>query len=675
MTTDTVRAVRLRPRSAVALALVSTVGVVAFGWPLLADPGSDLAHAGDAPLLFALLLPLLLGVLLAEIADGGLDAKAVALLGVLAAAGAALRPLGGGITGFSPVFLLIILGGRVLGRGFGFLLGAITLFASALLTGGVGPWLPFQMLGAAWVGFGAGCLPPARGRREVWLVATYGAFAGIAYGFLLNLWFWPFTGGLASGLDFVAGDPLVGQPRALPRVLPRDLARLRPGASRRARSCSCSSWADRCCAPCAVRRGGPRSRRPSHFAPADQPLVEPAPVRVMEVVLLGTGSADGWPNPFCGCASCRAATAEGVVRGQTAALVDDVLLLDCGPEAPRAAVRAGRSLDRVRDVLLTHSHPDHTGPSALLWRSWAERGEPLTVHGPAAALDACRDWVGPDDPVRFHPVEAGERFRTDQHTVRALAANHGDPGSGAALLWEVTVSRGRTAALRHRHRLALAGHAGRHVHDRAVRPGAARGDLRRPRRPDHRPPAPRHLRRSCSRALRAAGTRDADAPRSSRSTSATTTRPRPTSTDGSDALGARAGRDGDVLTCGTTAARERPPTAPHPAARWSPVRQVRLRRARWSPPTPASPTSPPVATGRTTRSGRSAWRCTGPGDPPAWSTRETDGRRRRPSIRPARRRPCSSTASRCGWRTGSTGPAPGPSTRTTGKPAPRRASR
>lgn len=191
-----------------ALGLVSTVGMIAFGWPLLADPGSDLAHADDAPLLFAVLLPLLLGVLLAEISDGGLDAKAVALLGVLAAVGAALRPLGGGITGFSPVFLLVILGGRVLGRGFGFLLGAITLFASALITGGVGPWLPFQMLGAAWVGFGAGCLPPARGRREIWLVAGYGAAAGIAFGFLLNLWFWPFAGGLSSGLAFVPGAGL-----------------------------------------------------------------------------------------------------------------------------------------------------------------------------------------------------------------------------------------------------------------------------------------------------------------------------------------------------------------------------------------------------------------------------------------------------------------------------------
>ena len=48
-------------------------------------------------------------------------------------------------------------------RNFGFVLGAVTLLASALLTGQVGPWLPFEMLGCAWTGFGAGCLPAAHG--------------------------------------------------------------------------------------------------------------------------------------------------------------------------------------------------------------------------------------------------------------------------------------------------------------------------------------------------------------------------------------------------------------------------------------------------------------------------------------------------------------------------------
>jgi energy-coupling factor transport system substrate-specific component len=203
-----VRAVRLRGRAAVTLALVSGLGLTAFCWPLFVEPGSGLAHRADAPWLFVLLLPLLLAVVLAEIGDGGMDAKAVALLGVLAAVGAALRPLGGGVAGFEPVFFLLVLSGRVLGRGFGFVLGSVTLFTSALLTAGVGPWLPFQMLAAGWVGFFAGCLPRAAGWREVTMLSAYGGVAGLAYGFLLNLWLWPFAIGLESGLSFVAGDPL-----------------------------------------------------------------------------------------------------------------------------------------------------------------------------------------------------------------------------------------------------------------------------------------------------------------------------------------------------------------------------------------------------------------------------------------------------------------------------------
>jgi energy-coupling factor transport system substrate-specific component len=204
---DGARPIRFRPRSMLALILVSAIGIVAFGWPLLASPASGLAHATDAPLLFGLLLPLLLAVVLAELADGGMDAKTVAMLGVLTAVGAALRPLGTGIAGLEPVFFLLILAGRAYGPGFGFVLGATTLFASALTTAGVGPWLPFQMLGAAWVGAGAGLLPSARGRTELAILATYGAVAGLFYGLALNLSFWPFTLGGETAISFITGDP------------------------------------------------------------------------------------------------------------------------------------------------------------------------------------------------------------------------------------------------------------------------------------------------------------------------------------------------------------------------------------------------------------------------------------------------------------------------------------
>jgi energy-coupling factor transport system substrate-specific component len=206
-------AVRLGRRTALAIGLASLVGVMAFGWPLLAGSQSIVvAHASDAPWLFAAVLPLVIAVVLADVADGGLDAKGVALLGVLSAAAAAMRPFGSGHAGFEPMWIVVVLGGRALGPGFGFCLGAIGMFSSALVTGGVGPWLPFQMIGAAWIGLGAGLLPRASGRREIGMLAAYSAVACVAYGFLLNLWFWPFLtsdSGFPPGLSYVPGAPVL----------------------------------------------------------------------------------------------------------------------------------------------------------------------------------------------------------------------------------------------------------------------------------------------------------------------------------------------------------------------------------------------------------------------------------------------------------------------------------
>lgn len=207
-TRPTTSAIRLRFRTTVALLLASLIGVAAFGWPLLAAPTATLTGVRDAPLLFGVLLIVVLAVVLAEIADGGMDAKAVAVLGVLTALGAALRPLGTGIAGFEPVFFLLVLAGRVYGPGFGFVLGATTLFTSALTTAGVGPWLPFQMLGAAWIAAGAGLLPAVRGRTEHVVLAGYAFFAGLAYGLALNLSFWPFVLAGETGISFVPGDPV-----------------------------------------------------------------------------------------------------------------------------------------------------------------------------------------------------------------------------------------------------------------------------------------------------------------------------------------------------------------------------------------------------------------------------------------------------------------------------------
>jgi energy-coupling factor transport system substrate-specific component len=207
-------ALPLRIRSAAVLALASLAGLLMFCWPLLVQTGRGAGEVAP-PFVFLVLLPVVVVVVLAEVTEGGMDAKALAVLGLLTAVEAVMRGLSAGVGGIELVFFLLVLGGRVFGAGFGFVLGCTSLFASALLTGGVGPWLPFQMLASAWVGLGAGLLPRGpRGRSEILMLVGYGIVAAYLYGLLLNLSSWPFVLGVdvpghTGSLSFVPGAPLL----------------------------------------------------------------------------------------------------------------------------------------------------------------------------------------------------------------------------------------------------------------------------------------------------------------------------------------------------------------------------------------------------------------------------------------------------------------------------------
>lgn len=204
------RAVRVTLQPALVLGVATVLGLAMFCWPLFAHPApTAAAHTTDAPFVFMATLPVLILVVLAELSRGGIDAKALALLGVLSAVNAGLRPLGAGTGGIELVFFLLVLAGRVFGPGFGFVLGSTSLFTSALLTAGVGPWLPFQMLASSLIGLGAGLLPrKPRGKAEIAMLVAYGVFAAYFFGLLMSLWSWPFLAGAGTQLGFVPGAPL-----------------------------------------------------------------------------------------------------------------------------------------------------------------------------------------------------------------------------------------------------------------------------------------------------------------------------------------------------------------------------------------------------------------------------------------------------------------------------------
>ena len=188
----------------------SIIGIVSFTWPLFISAEND----GAARWLFLGLMPLVTIILIIEVTLGQLNVKALAFLGVLSATGAALRAIGAGAVGLEPIWFLIIIGGRALGKRFGFILGLTTMLASALLTGGVGPWLAFQMMCAAWIGWGAGALPSVTFARfhdglEMGLLAVYGALTALLFGALMDLQLWPWIASPATSIAYVPGDGVI----------------------------------------------------------------------------------------------------------------------------------------------------------------------------------------------------------------------------------------------------------------------------------------------------------------------------------------------------------------------------------------------------------------------------------------------------------------------------------
>ena len=153
-----------------------------------------------------------------ELGARRLDAKGIALLAALAALAAAMRlALVTGVAGFSPFFLLVLCAGYAFGPSYGFLTGTVAMLVSAIVTGGLGPWLPYQMFASGWVGMGAGIVGGLTGgqaihrptRRDIVILAGYGIVAGFAYGAVMDLWDWAFFQG-APDLGYVAGLGLAG---------------------------------------------------------------------------------------------------------------------------------------------------------------------------------------------------------------------------------------------------------------------------------------------------------------------------------------------------------------------------------------------------------------------------------------------------------------------------------
>jgi energy-coupling factor transport system substrate-specific component len=189
----------------VRLALLSLLGLALFAWPFL---GLGLPPAAFAA---ALAGTALVALVIVETSARRLDSRGLALLAALAAIDTGLRlAVITGIGGFSGIYLMILCGGYVFGASYGFLVGAFSILVSALVGGEMGPWLPYQLFAAGWVGAAAGIagrrLSLMPSRTDVLLLAAVGAVMGLVFGVLMDLSIWtPLAG--SPELTWAPGMP------------------------------------------------------------------------------------------------------------------------------------------------------------------------------------------------------------------------------------------------------------------------------------------------------------------------------------------------------------------------------------------------------------------------------------------------------------------------------------
>lgn len=169
---------------AVKLALVATAALLVY-----------LGIAGVPPadnwsLNSLLLAVILLALLFIRFEEGEYGSREVAVVGALAALGAAGRVLFVALPGVQPATFIAIMAGYVFGMEPGFMVGALIALLSNIFLGH-GPWTLWQMLAWGMAGASGGLLAMVF-RREIRVIplAVLCTLWGFLFGWIMNFWFW-----------------------------------------------------------------------------------------------------------------------------------------------------------------------------------------------------------------------------------------------------------------------------------------------------------------------------------------------------------------------------------------------------------------------------------------------------------------------------------------------------
>jgi energy-coupling factor transport system substrate-specific component len=183
--------------------LAALFGILAISWPLyVSGERVQFINQLAIPILMSAVIPIALLLFSAEIIGSFFSARRIAIIAALTSVAMVVRILGAGVAGIEPIWTVILISGFALGAASGFVVGVSAIALSAIATGGIGPWLPYQMVTAGTIGVIAGILRTITRKPNRLVLGASGLLTGIFYGWMMNLWFWPTAVGLQTGLAY-----------------------------------------------------------------------------------------------------------------------------------------------------------------------------------------------------------------------------------------------------------------------------------------------------------------------------------------------------------------------------------------------------------------------------------------------------------------------------------------
>ena len=156
----------------------------------------------------------------------------------------------------------------------------------------------------------------------------------------------------------------------------------------------------------------------------------------MKFKYLGTAAADGVPALFCNCPICNKIRRLGGknFRTRSQAIIGEDLLIDLSPDTYMHTIQYGIKMDRIKYLLITHSHDDHFASYELALRGVAyahNLSEPdLTMY---CNEHVYKKFMATDmfPPVREHInvrlVEPYKTYSFGKYTIVPLPARHTQP--------------------------------------------------------------------------------------------------------------------------------------------------------------------------------------------------------------------------------------------------------